>query len=112
MEPIQPVQSSAPDPQPSPAPVAPLSPAAFKHSRKPLILTIGAVLMLLVIAGVAIAYITTRPQSPPQPTPTPAVVTGDIKQALPDIDSSLKEADVNISTITAGLNDVQGDLSE
>lgn len=112
--------------QPAPAPVSPgpapvnlgptsVVPEAFvglKPSRKPLTFTILGVLLLLGVSGGAIAYVKTRPMAAVAPTSTPAVVTEDIKQALPDLDSSLKEADVNISTITASLNDKQGDLSE
>jgi hypothetical protein len=95
-----------------PTPASPQPYSGMKHSRKPLVLTIGAVLLLLVIAGGAIAFVMERPKAAPKPTPTPAVVTDDITKALPDIDSSLKEADVNISTITGSLDDIQGDLSE
>jgi hypothetical protein len=84
----------------------------MKPSRKPLLFTVIAVLVLLAVSGGAIAYVRSHPQAAPQPTPTPAVATDDIKQALPDLDTSLKEVDVNISTITLGLDDIQGDLSE
>lgn len=112
--------------QPAPAPVSPGPPptnlgpttavpeayAGMKPNRKPLIFTILGVLLLLGVSGGAIAYVKTRPSAVVAPTPTPAVVTEDVKQALPGIDSSLREADVNISTITASLNDTQGNLSE
>jgi len=85
----------------------------MKHSRKGLVTTIVMVLVLLGVAGGAIAYLKYYPQTKTKSTPTPAaVVTDDIKRVLPDIDSSMKEAEINISTITASLDDTQGDLSE
>ncbi len=95
-----------------PTPAAPQAYAGMKHSRTPLILSLAVVLVLLAASGGAFAYISTRPKPAVAPTPTPAVVIEDVTQALPDIDSSLKEADVNISTITSSLNDAQGNLSE
>ncbi len=96
----------------APAQAAPQAYASMEHSRKPLVLTVVAVLVLLAVAGGALYYVKLHSQAAPAPTPTPAVATGDVRQSLPNIDSSLKEADVNIATVTAGLKDIQGDLSE
>jgi len=116
MDPNQPVpEQTSPGPAPTnlgPTPAVPEAYAGMKPSRKPLIYTVLGVLLLLGLSGGAISYVKTRPMAAVVPTPTPAVATEDVKQALPDLDSSLKEADVNISTITAGLNDTQGNLSE
>ena len=116
MDPNQPAPAPvSPGPAPpnlGPTPAVPEAFVGLKPSRKPLILTVLGVLLLLSLSGGAIVYVKSRPMAAVVPTPTPAVATEDIKQALPDIDSSLKEADVNISTITASLNDTQGNLSE
>ena len=116
MDPNQPNQEPAPASQaqvePAPAPAVNQVYTGMPKSRKPMLLTVGVILLVIAVSGGATAFVLTRSSGVPQPTPTPAVTTEDVKRALPDIDSSLKEVDVNIATTTAGLNDVQGDLTE